>query len=217
MRMNRWLTCGVLMLTGLAHVSRAQIASAVVPEETRNLNAFLLSVYPELQGKSLDVQIQQSSGGFRFVVKDVSGLSSPLDVRNAPSAIHGTVQFDPSHRLRSFSATGPLLREADNEALATAVTLAGQRGTSTDPDAIRPDIPFGPTRRAEFLAHLNLQGLEKQLNPLVVERVMSRQANLPHHGFLWEVRAAEAGRGLSRLTLMFEPFEGRLVSLDVGR
>jgi len=194
-------------------ISVAAATQVSVAPEDMALRAFLLSTYPDLAGRPLQIE---SSG--KISVRDVgvrevlpSGLVEP---RFKP-LLKAHVEFTSRHELRTFEGAGPILSDQDNADLARAVQRAQSVG-DLDNEIGRRGLAFGPHSKDAILARIAETDFDSTIGVSQVLAVASSaKRNDPNYGFLWtvDVQAVRAADTPRHYVIEFEPFTGRLVSL----
>lgn len=191
-------------------VAHAQLS---VPAEHQVFRKFLLDAYPELAGRALQIQHNGDVSAQDVVLFELLPSSTIEATRN--TLIHAHIEFSSQHQLTRYAATGPLLHDADNSALAHAIQLATTPAAVTN-EIARRALPFGPNQQDAVLTKLNQLHLDNSIGPSGVLSASSAvRANDSHFGFLWsvEVQASRDGDVTRRYLLTFEPFGGDLVGL----
>jgi hypothetical protein len=208
----RLFLCALPLSAMLAGVLRAQ--EPVVPPEQLRLRAFLVAAYPDLDARALKVEMSPGSGG-AFSVRDVTDLRDIGAQDTGLNVLQGAAQFDADGEVRAFSARGPLVKGAENLALARAVAAARRAGRCVDAEIDRRDLLFGLRHATALLAQLDLAPFEARVGTVTIESATPRREASGQYGLVWDVGVVvtRRARKSARYVLSFEPFEGRLVSM----
>jgi hypothetical protein len=200
-------SCVLLAMALLATLAPTPVRQVQVPSDADvNVQLFLRSFYPDLFQRS--VTLVSHAEGMQRQVSVMDGSVDPLQTSPVTLLIEAKFEFDSSDDIREFSASGPYLNEEPNRNLALATTAI------SNVDAALTAVARAPAFDPERLPRLPQQiaaarGNGRQLRPIASARKTHVDGR---HGFLWSV-IAEIGDTGKTYVLMFEPFDGRLVSM----
>lgn len=190
--------------------------SVGVPQADLNLRAFLMNVYPDLAGREIQIETTgRTEGIVEISVGEVIDDGSPAGGRSP--LLKSAVAFFPDYELRSFEASGVFLESEDNATLAAAVRAAREAGQTGDAVINSAALPYGPDQRAAMLNRVDALHLEKSIGTtrLITATAVTGPADA-RYGFVWVVvlEGQRSGESAKPYTLTFEPFAGRLVSME---
>jgi hypothetical protein len=171
-------------------------------------------MYPELSVRALYIRSNGKTAARDISVFEVipTGMVEP----HLQPLLSAHVAFSSTHNLQQFVGSGPMLRDADNAALASSIQSAVAHGLDVNAEIARHALGFGPDKGSALLARINQMHLDVAIGaPTVLTTVPSVQTNNSRYGFLWVVnllgvRPADIPR---HYAAQFEPFVGQLVSL----
>jgi hypothetical protein len=189
---TRRVLVGALLMTATATHALAQDRRPVVPAVVREAQELLIAAYPELREGRLSWRIAPTESG---VMLEVRPQMSPFEEMAGAPLVAATVMADEHGRVQELRADGSLIAVARQKALNQAIRA---KFAPDDPAAIESLVPEGlparlraPTLRARSFAGDASRG--------------EAQA--------WHVDVESNDTVPQRYTLVFEPFEGRLVSV----
>src|SRR4051812_25692326 len=179
---------------------------------------FLWGMYPALRDYAAEIQLQPVRDGQQVVIKDASGRKTPSEIMESPRLVEATVFLGKDGWPERLQAKGPFLAAVKNAQLAEAVAAAVKEGRSPDDSILRAQPAFGPGMGSQLAGHI-AEELNRTFGPTILESVDSQIVTSGEYGFLWTVRiTTRTAQGTERsYVLLFEPFEGRLVSLTLRR
>ena len=186
-----------------------------VPQEELRLRSFVIAAYPELSGKPLQIEAIRRGLDVEVIVREVArDLTFPgrsIDTL----LLTATATFSDAHRLRTFQARGPFLKDEDNRGLSEVVRRAQAAGDDVAAAIATRAPAFGPDRRAAMTDTLARLRLDSASSPIEITSLtpVSPPPDT-RYGFVWEVLAKSRGAdGIVRThALTVEPFSGRLIS-----
>jgi hypothetical protein len=219
---------GVVGLLALRPVS-AGAQTSPVPAEVRAAQEFLLSAYPELAKEALLIQLKPNpAGGWLLSVAEAPPPAPPNDpvAPQAPAAVllRGALTFDAGGRIASYAATGPFLSDGANAVLRDAVR-AHPEWTEGDVDAELMRMGAAGAIGQVFTpaAPATAPGLSRHLGQNVsagAGQFAVRDAGGPTRpaairpGWVVEASAINSANQFVEYRLRYEPFGGRLISIE---
>jgi len=161
-----------------------------VPAVVREAQELLIAAYPELREGRLTWRIVPTATG---VVVEVRPQTVPVETTPSVALVAATVEADQQGRVRELRADGALIAAARLKA-ANPTTRA--KFAPDDPVAIETLVPAG--------LHTRLSA------PTLRERTFIADGDEPQ---TWRVDVESTETVPQRYTLVFEPVEGRLLSV----
>jgi hypothetical protein len=201
-----WALAASLLLAGRA---AAQDRRVSIPVSVREAQGVLVAAYPELREGRLAWRIESTPTG---VVVEAREAVMPTDAtasRTAP-LVAAAVTVDEQGRLQALQAGGTLIERARQQSAGVATR---SRDVDADLKALGAKFPPGDPAARDSLVPL---GLQHQLGAPTRRETSFRAegtADAPQDALTWRVEL-ESGEAVPRqYTLVFEPVEGRLLSL----
>jgi hypothetical protein len=193
-----------VLLTGRVTAQRQSI-----PPADREAQAVLIAAYPELREGRFAWRLEATSTG---AVLEAREAVTPVDVSASQTAptIAATVTVDAEGRLADVQVRGTLLDRARSR---SAGAGTGARDVEGDLRAIGAKFPPGEPTVTDGLVPA---GLQRHLAAHLVRETRFRAeapANAPQDALTWQVELETDDRAARPYTLVFEPVEGRLVSV----
>jgi hypothetical protein len=194
-----------------------------MPADIMAAHTFLLTAYPDLAGRPLQIQARRDGDG---VVASVVDLAASRADGAAPPLVTARFEFDRDTRLRRFDGYGSLLHEADN--------LALQQELIANPRWIESDADVWLTGRGAASTFAAPSGALDGRSAAVAERIGAQLVAGTrfewHTGHLskeggrvfrsrpaWVTEAVAAAPDGTALIYQFEyePFGGRLIAVSL--
>ena len=203
MKRFRFLLIAVLCAPlGLA--ARAQVPGP--SDADLNVQLFLRSFYPDLFQRP--ITLASHVEGMQRQVSVKEGSIDPLQASTAAPLIEASFQLDGNDTIREFNATGPYLNEGPNPSLPFTTSATADVGIALGTVDQAPDL--GPERLPRLPRQIDVaRGNGRPLRPISTAR---KQSGDRRYSFLWAV-TVEIGDTKKKYLLMFEPLNGRLVSM----
>ncbi len=191
MTMRRTVT-GTLLMLGIAVSAGAQETQRAVPALVREAQELLIAAYPELREGRLTWRIVPTETG---VVVEVRPQTVPIETTPSAPLVAATVEADEQGRVQALRADGALIAAARLKA-ANPTTRA--KFPPDDPTAVETLVPAG---------------LQTRLGaPTLRERTFVADG-APDEAQTWRVDVESTETVPQRYTLVFEPVDGRLLSV----
>jgi hypothetical protein len=194
------------------------------------------ALYPDVKAKGANVDIEakypfDADGpllAFYIRMSASDQIACCVDSRspNPSSAervgqLSAHFQFDGrDYRISSFVASGSLVNDAKQEAIAK---LVDEHPEWTDPDLTvalrRAGAKFGPDQKEELLARFPVHELEPILGKIEMgpaQFAFRGNSQAPHYALMnWSIRfQATSGTKQDQYAVFLEPFDGRVVALS---
>jgi hypothetical protein len=204
-RTMRW----ALAMSVLAGVAAAQERGVAIPPSVRETQGVLIAAFPELREGRVSWRIVTTAAGVEVEARQPL---TPLDVSAMQTTplVAATVTVDEEGKLQALQARGRLIDRARQKSAG-----AGERSRDVDADlkAVGAKFPPGDTATAAALVPL---GLQQQLGAPTVRETTFRAeapADAPQDALTWRVELETGDAARRPYTLLFEPVEGRLLSV----
>ncbi|HTZ75677.1 MAG TPA: hypothetical protein VMB47_17280 [Candidatus Aquilonibacter sp.] len=208
----------------------------------RLAHEFLLTAYPDLPPKDfLKLSLEENIGSpwtqFFRVSLDVVPLSTEEEINakdsftldgrggrippptNTP-VLTGFVDFDGGERIQGFGVSGPLSNSDKNDAIQHLIQSHPEWTNEMDYEALeKAGARFGPSDEQAFVQSIHIEKYRPFLGQLKVKSVTFEGPQERHQGtfgiMYWEVRAEARLHGgpVWEYSLLFEPFDGKLIGL----
>ena len=196
-----------LALCVLAGVAVAQERGVAIPASVREAQGVLIAAYPELREGRVAWRITTTATGVEVEARQPL---TPLDVSASQTAplVAATVTVNEQGQLQALQARGTLIESARQKS-------AGARSSDVDRDlqAVGAKFPPGDLAARESLVP---PGLQRQLGALSVRETSFRAqgtVEAPQDALTWRVELETDVPNGRPYTLVFEPVEGRLLSV----
>ena len=189
MQMRCRLAAG-LMALAVAASADGQVTRRAVPALVREAQELLIAAYPELREGRVAWQIAPTETG---VAVEARAQIGPFEATPTAPLVAAIVDADEEGRVRALRADGALIAAA-RQRLADPTTRA--RFAPDDPTAVETLVPAG---------------LQARLGaPTLRARTFAADGDEPQ---TWRVDLESTETVPQRYTLVFEPVEGRLLSV----
>jgi hypothetical protein len=189
----------------VVRIGVAQERGVRVPVDVREAQGVLVAAYPELRQGPVRWQIEATDAG---VVLTARPATTPFEsvARDAPALVAATATVDSEGRVQALEARGTLLEAARQRAAA----VAGAGDVAEALTAVGAKYAPGDARVATLLP----VGLQQRLGAGVVRETTFRaESEVLAEALTWRVELDTTGAVPQRYTLVFEPIDGRLMSL----
>ena len=190
---KRHTIVGLLVLASAAPSAQTPTPRVPVPAVVHETQALLIAAYPELRKERVAWRVATISGG---AIVEARYRAEPFDAAPSPPLVAATVAADEHGRVQELRASGTLI-----DAARQPRTLRG---------AVR--VKFAPDT-PEALDALVPEGISARLGaPRVRARTFIAEGT-PDEAQTWRVEIESTDVVPQRYTLVFEPVEGRLLSV----
>ena len=179
-----------------------------LPPAVREAQGVLIAAYPELREGRIAWRIESTPTG---AVVEARRAAAPLEMAASQTAplVAAIVTVDEEGRLQALEASGTLIEGVRQ----TAAGVVRSRAVDTDLRALGARFPPGDLEAAEGLVP---PGLQQQLGARTRRETSFRAegtVDAPQDALTWRVELDTDGTVSHRYTLVFEPVEGRLLSV----
>jgi hypothetical protein len=209
-------TLRVLLALGVSACAMTATASAQEPPVLReapgveDVRQLLIASYPELREGRVNWRVTTTAAGLLVEAHRVETPFAPLPDATA-ALVTGTAVVDQEGQLESLLAGGTVLEAVRMK----AATLAARRPRDVDQALKGARAKFAPSddEKAATLVPPGVQAVLKTSKT----RGQTFRADPPpdkvKEGLTWELEVEGAAVGAAAFTLVFEPLEGRLMSV----
>lgn len=199
--MSRWRSAvGVaLLILGGSVPSAAQAPREGVAQAVRTTHGLMIAAFPDLSEEPLTWRVQLTESGHIVDARPAVALGN--DANALPVRLRATVTVSARGQVETAQFSGALIEAARSG------SLPMQRHGESSPGRFAPDDPTTPTR-------LVSEGVRRQLGMTTVVTTRYREEaplDAPAEAQTWRVELDDPLGG--GLVLVFEPLEGRLLSV----
>ena len=182
----------------------AQERGPSVPAAAREAQALLVAANPELATRRITWHVAPTATGLDLEAREAVSAAT---VSTAPALVAATVTLDDRGRLQALAARGTLIDAARRQ--------AGARSRDADADLKAVQAKYPPSEAAAVDALVGA-GVRAVLGARLVRETTFRAegtADAPQDARTWRVELETDDPAGRPYTLVFEPVEGRLLSV----
>ncbi len=197
-----------LAMSVLAAVAAPQERGASIPQSVREAQGVLIAAFPELREGRVAWRIVSTPTGVEVEARQP--VTPFEDLTPTAPLVAATVTVDEEGQLQALQVRGTLIDSARQKG-------AGAGGRSRDVDAdlkaVGAKFPPGDAGTAAEMVPL---GVQEQLGAHTVRETTFRieaPADAPQDALTWRVELETGDAARRSYTLLFEPVEGRLLSV----
>jgi hypothetical protein len=189
---------GVVLAAAMATDAPAQEARATVPRSVLEAQELLVAAYPELREGRMAWRVEPTTSG---VAVEAAPARLSFDAPPPLALVAATLLADEEGRVQELRVAGALIDAARAKLVgrsSSAPTNARAKFPPDDPDALESLVPAG---------------LQARLGAPTVRERTFRTEGSEDEAQTWRVEVESPDVVPVRYTLVFEPFEGRLLSV----
>jgi hypothetical protein len=221
MRSVLFFGCACAITAAASSLAARPTAQSVpgVPADTIAAQQLLYTAYPELYARRLAAIWGRGSSGEVIVrMDDAPDGLVPAPRQPGRALVEATIALDAQQHVQLFSAEGLLTKRNENRALRQAVAAhAGWTDADADAYLETAGAAVGPRRAAALEARVDLARWVKHLGPNLERRGQAfnwRTDPTTKAGWIVDLDAVYPNGRRVPYRLVFEPFDGHLVSIS---